>query len=82
MNAQTRNILDLWGNPFYVDWNDPFDDIDALRVFSDFVDYSSHDEFSDIMRAVEEIVRRNIPKDTKRYMDTMETAIMMYRLLP
>ncbi|MBN1881670.1 MAG: hypothetical protein JW885_05805 [Deltaproteobacteria bacterium] len=82
MNEQTRNILNLWGNPFYVDWSDPFGDVDALKIFADFVDHSSHDEFPDIMCAIEEVVRHNIPKDTQRYMDTVELATMMYRLLP
>jgi len=82
MDSITRNILDLWGNPFYVDWNDPFDDIDALRIFSDFVVHSSKYEFVNILPAIEETVRRNIPLDGKRYKDTLELAVMMYRLLP
>ena len=82
MDIITRNILNLWGNPFYVDWTDPFDDIDALKLFADFVVHSSKYEFVDILCAIEDVMRRNIPQDKERYRDTVELAVMMYKLLP
>ena len=81
MDPTTLELLDLWGNPFYVDWENPFRDPDDLMLFANFVKQASRYEWKDVYWLIEEIIRRNIPTNEELYREILQIAVILYKLL-
>jgi len=82
MDPKTLELLKLWGNPFYVDWSDPFRHPDDLKLFVEFARRSFRYEWEDVLRAMKGVIEQNITNDEELFRDTLDLAVSMYRLIP
>jgi hypothetical protein len=82
MDPKTLELLKLWGNPFYVDWSDPFRHPDDLRLFVQFAERASRYEWEDVLQAMKGVIKKNITDDEELFRDTLDLAVSMYQLIP
>lgn len=82
LDKKTLELLNLWGNPFYVDWTDPFRHPDDLRLFAEFAQRASRYEWEDVLHALKHTIERNTTGDKDLFRDTLDLAVTMYQLIP
>jgi hypothetical protein len=82
LDQKTLELLSLWGNPFYVDWTDPFRHPDDLRLFAEFAQRASRYEWGDVLNALKHTIERNTSGDEELSRDILDLAVTMFRLIP
>lgn len=80
-DPKTRELLKLWGNPFYVDWTDPFRHPDDLKLFFEFAEHASQYDWEDVLEAMKRIIERNTTNDKELSREIFDLAVTMYRLI-
>lgn len=82
LDQKTLELLNLWGNPFYVDWTDPFRHPDDLQLFTEFAQHASRYEWEDVLHALKHTIERNVTDDEELLRDILDLAMTMYQLIP
>jgi hypothetical protein len=81
-DPKTLELLNLWGNPFNVDWTDPFRHPDDLKLFAQFAERASRYEWKDVHHALKRTIERNITDDEELFREILDLAATIYHLLP
>ena len=81
-DQKTLELLNLWGNPFYVDWTDPFRHPDDLRLFTEFAQCASRYKWEDVLHALKRTIERNTTGNEELSRDILDLAVTMYQLIP